>query len=193
MVFFMLLVSLLLLLSNPITASKSPTRAPTASPTLSPALTRAPTPTNFKPISSHPTSRPTSVPTSIPTSSPTYGPASMTVVEYIMGGVLGGILFLIVTYFILGYYMYVVEIAEWEKQTDEKEKREEEFRRRMSVPHGKYFGDNDSLIRAPKQIDIEEEVDEDETGKNDSNKDIESIPLLEQGMKASNSAGGIMF
>ena len=143
--------------------------------------THAPTPTNFKFV-------PTSVPTSIPTSSPTYGPSSMTVVEYIMGGVLGGILLLVITYFLMGYWMYVSEMEAYERLMDNKDKREEAARRRAAIPHGEMFK-NDALPRAPKQLDIEKELGGDEDDEDDeeaagSKRRGEKKPLL------SDPAGG---
>ena len=76
--------------------------------------TNPPTPSNFVPF-------PSSRPTSVPTSRPSYGPASMTVVEEIMGGVLSGIIFLIFTYFLFGYYLYVGDMDAYEKAMEEKE------------------------------------------------------------------------
>lgn len=137
------------------------------------AVTHAPTPTNFV-VFYHPTPTPTEYPTSTTTSAPTYGPSSTSIVQAIMGGVLGGTLFLIITYFLFGYYLYVSDMEKYEQQMDEKEKRDEIARRRLEAPKGKYF-ENDALIRSP-QIDIEEDE-----GAGQSNPDLESRPLLEQG------------
>lgn len=45
----------------------------------------------------------------------------MTVVEEIMGGVLGGVIFLILTYFLFGYYLYASDMEAYEKLMDERE------------------------------------------------------------------------
>jgi len=104
----------------------------------------------------------------------------MTIVEAIMGGVLGGILLLVVSYFLLGYWMYVSEMDVYERQMDDKEKRDGAARRRAAIPHGEMFKDDD-LPRAPKQIDIEQEAAND-SGDDDAagSKGSENKPLLTQ-------------
>jgi hypothetical protein len=86
----------------------------------------------------------------------------MTIVETIIGSVLGGIILLLVLYFLMGYWCYVHEMELYEKKMDEKEKRDEALRRRMSRPHGRYFETNDALMRAPNQVEISSSSDNNE-------------------------------
>jgi len=135
-------------------------------PPTSGAMTRAPTPTTFL------------APTYAPSPSPTYGPASMTIVETIIGSVLGGIIVLLVIYFMMGYWCYVHEMSLYEKSMDEKEKREEALRRRMERPHGRYFGTDETLIRAPNQVEVSSESGAGSGADEEDGGNAENKPLL---------------
>ena len=130
------------------------------------ALTRAPTPTFFI------------APTDEPTPSPTYGPASMSIVETIIGSVLGGIIVLLVIYFVMGYWCYVHEMSLYEKSMDEKEKRDEGLRRRMERPHGRYFGTDETLIRAPNQVEVSGDASGGSGADEEDGGNAENKPLL---------------